>query len=209
MDIIKRYKNKDILWEDVENHKIDKFVWDTFGYKPETNFKIVLTEKGIKIRFIATEEEIKIDNVDINSSVYKDSCVEFFFNPNPEGSANYINLEINARGTVLGQIGPNGAQREFLTEEDIKSLNVKADVNAKNIKDFNNFKPWKVEYIVPFELIKKYYPKFKVENFKVLKCNFYKCGDKTKTPHYGSYFEINYHKPSFHRPEFFGEFIID
>ena len=206
MDVIRRYEN--LLWEEVENHEINKYNWDIEGYRPKVSFKIALIKEGIKIRFIATEKVIRIDNIYNNSSVYKDSCVEFFFNPNPEKSNNYINLEINARGTVLGQIGPNGAERSFLTEDDIKMLNVKADVNERNIKDFNDFIPWTIEYIIPFELINKYYPNFKIENFKVLKCNFYKCGDKTKVPHDGSYFNIDYYKPSFHRPEFFGDFLV-
>lgn len=208
MNIIKRFKENEVVWERLEENIIANFPWDKTGYRPETKFKLVLTEKGLRIKFIGTENQVVIDKTDSNSRVYQDSCVEFFFNPDSKNSDNYINLEINARGTVLGQIGPNGSERSFLTEEDIEMLEVRADVNEINLSDFDNFKPWNIEYIVPFGLISKYYPNFSKENFNLIKCNFYKCGDKTKEAHYGSYFEIVYHKPSFHRPEFFGEFLI-
>ena len=40
------------------------------------------------------------------------------------------------------------------------------------------------------------------------KGNFYKCGDETKTPHYGSWNPIENPTPDFHRPEGFGELVI-
>ncbi|MGL5822726.1 MAG: carbohydrate-binding family 9-like protein, partial [Sarcina sp.] len=52
-------------------------------------------------------------------------------------------------------------------------------------------------------IISKYYPNFDIKNVEYISCNFYKCGDNTFIKHYGTLFYIDYHKPSFHRPEFF------
>ena len=41
-----------------------------------------------------------------------------------------------------------------------------------------------------------------------LQCNFYKCGDKTDTPHFLSWNPVEVASPDFHRPEFFGELIL-
>ncbi|MGL5576839.1 MAG: carbohydrate-binding family 9-like protein [Sarcina sp.] len=208
MNVIKKIKKDKLIWEELKENKIKNYSWDKTGYMPKVSFKLAITNEGIKVKFIATEEELVIDKKESQTKVYQDSCVEFFFNPDSKNSNDYINLEINAIGTVLGQIGPNGIDRDFLTQEDIDMLEIKVDVNENNASKFNNFQPWCVEYLIPFKLIKKYYPKFSKDTFENLKCNFYKCGDKTKEAHYGSYFKIDYHKPSFHRPEFFGDFLI-
>ncbi len=38
--------------------------------------------------------------------------------------------------------------------------------------------------------------------------NFYKCGDETKSEHYGMWNNIDSPKPNFHLPECFGDFIF-
>ncbi len=40
---------------------------------------------------------------------------------------------------------------------------------------------------------------------KRIPANFYKCGDKLRTPHFLSWNKIEIEKPDFHRPDFFGE----
>ena len=42
-----------------------------------------------------------------------------------------------------------------------------------------------------------------------IRANFYKCGDKTAHPHYLSWSPIDTPKPDFHRPDFFGELLLD
>jgi len=37
------------------------------------------------------------------------------------------------------------------------------------------------------------------------RCNFYKCGDKTKIPHYVTWAPIGVSSPDYHRPEYFKE----
>jgi hypothetical protein len=44
---------------------------------------------------------------------------------------------------------------------------------------------------------------------KRMKGNFQKCGDKTKFPHYGSWNRIDTPEPDFHRPEYFGDLILE
>lgn len=43
---------------------------------------------------------------------------------------------------------------------------------------------------------------------KTAKAGFYKCGDETGRPHYGSWQKVETDAPDFHRPEFFESFEI-
>ena len=42
-----------------------------------------------------------------------------------------------------------------------------------------------------------------------MKGNFYKCGDDTKYPHFGCWNEVVWEEPDFHRPECFGDLILE
>ena len=39
--------------------------------------------------------------------------------------------------------------------------------------------------------------------------NFYKCGDETAIPHYGMWNPVGTENADFHRPEYFGDFVIE
>lgn len=191
----------------VETHKINNYPWDTVGYKPEALVKMSYDDEKFYVRFIGTEEIVRVENKDRNSRVYQDSCMEFFLQPDIN-DGRYINFEINAIGTSLVQIGLNGAEREFLVNENMDMLKISSTMTLDNIKDFNGYKKWEMDLEIPFEFIKKYFENFDINNLEKIKCNFYKCGDKTIKPHYGCLFPIDYHKPSFHRPEFFREVLL-
>lgn len=195
-------------WSEVESYPLSYFPWDKTGYRPKTEVKMFYTEQDFRIQFIATEEKVRAVNTVPNSRVYQDSCVELFLQADCENDENYINFEINAIGTTILQIGKNLSERIFLDLNDKDKLNIKTDVLKENISDFDNYKPWKVEFEIPFTLLKKYFPKFNPIKGNKIKCNFYKCGDKTTSSHYACLNNIEYNKPSFHRPEFFKEIIL-
>ncbi len=43
----------------------------------------------------------------------------------------------------------------------------------------------------------------------VIKANVYKCGDDTAVAHYGSWSPVKSNQPDFHRPECFGDMVLD
>ena len=195
--------NKSNNFKNVELYKIENFVWDTTGYKPEAYVQMAYDDNGFNIKLTGTEKEVIAVIKEDNKPVYQDSCLEVFIQPDIGNDQRYFNFEINAIGTSITQIGLDGLEREFLTEKEVESLNIKTDVNLENIKEFNDFKKWSIEFTIPFALVKKYFNRFDIISIDEIKCNFYKCGDRTEHKHYGALFPISYHKPSFHRPEFF------
>lgn len=208
MYLIKNFESyNDLIWEEVEFTTIGNFPWDKEDYKPNVKVQLFHTKEAIHVKFTATEKSLVINSFEHNGSVYKDSCVEFFFAP-IIGDKRYMNFEINAIGKLLLQIGETGAERETLVNEDYSIFNIKTSANKENLAEFNDFKEWTVEYEIPFEFINKFYSDFKLTENYQFKGNFYKCGDKTEIAHYGCWNKIDYHKPSFHRPEFFGDLIL-
>ena len=212
MYVVKKVSETDILngmWDNIESICIDNYPWDENGYKPKAEVKLVYTDDCLFIRFIATEKEPRVEESEFNSSVFQDSCVEAFILPDPSNDDRYFNFEINARGTLLLQLDNKIRNRESLDFINPKYFEIVTDINSSNYKEYNNYKPWKVEYKIPFRFIKTFFENFEVESGRIMKANFTKCGDKTSYKHYGTWAYIENEKPAFHRPQFFKEIVLE
>ncbi|MGL5820827.1 MAG: carbohydrate-binding family 9-like protein, partial [Sarcina sp.] len=124
--------NNEEEWKKSKYLEISNYPWDVENYKPNAMVKFAYTDEGIKIGFKVKEKKLNIEYINFNEPVYKDSCVEAFINFDPKNSDEYINFEMNAIGTLLAQVGPNGAQRRFLEEEDFNNIKIKTDVTIDN-----------------------------------------------------------------------------
>ncbi len=196
-----------IDWEQIPELNVDNFPWDETGYRPKTVAKICYSNKGLHVFLKSYEKNIRAVNNCINDPVCQDSCMEFFFNPNPEKDDRYMNLEMNPIGTFLLGFGKDRHTRGQLKNLNNETFEIKTVVNKENVKCFDeDF--WTLEYIIPFSFMEQYYGILEIKPGKKLKGNVYKCGDKTEIPHYGCWNRINWEKPDFHRPDFFGEFIL-
>ena len=198
-----------IYWDDIQEIKIENYPWDQTGYKPKTSVKLCYTDEELRVRFTSCEKQVRVEVNEFNGPSYKDSCVEFFFLPDHKKDDRYFNFEITAKGNLLLQLGPNGADRHSLDYINPNYFEIKADVTSENYRDFDDFKPWNVEYKIPFEFIKDFFVDFEGKSGHTLKCNFSKCGDKTLTPHYGTWAKIEHYKPAFHKPEYFNEIVFE
>lgn len=210
MYIVKKIDNEtNDVWNLIEGIKVDNFFWDETGYKPETEVKMYYTEEYLKVRFVSHEKEVRVHYTNFNEDVYKDSCVEFFLMPNPEEDKRYINFETSAAGVLLLQIDEKTSDRTYIREINPDIFEMKTSITKENAHEFNDFKPWCVEYKIPFSFVKTYFKDFKGVSGHIMKGNFYKCGDDTLVPHYGSWNKIVNDVPKFHRPEFFGELVLE
>ena len=59
-----------------------------------------------------------------------------------------------------------------------------------------------------FSFLSFFFPDFRAESGAEMRANFYKCGDKTVTPHYLAWNPIHTPAPAFHRPQDFGRLIF-
>ena len=62
---------------------------------------------------------------------------------------------------------------------------------------------WAVEYRVPFALFAQYFGAQTPAPGTQWRGNFYKCGDRTSHPHWGSWAPVDTPEPSFHQPDFY------
>ena len=191
------------IWDDIIPIKIENYPWDETGYRPNTEVKLFYTDDEIRIKFTSCEKEIRINEDNFNGPVWEDSCVEFFFLPMPESDNRYFNFEISAQGTLLLQLDYKPPVRHYLNYINPSYFQITADVTKANFREFDNFKPWTIEYKIPFSFIKDFFKDFEIYSGKVIKGNFTKCGDKTSIPHFGSWVNIKNDTPAFHMPNFF------
>ena len=177
---------------------IESYPWDKTDYKPEATASIKHDCENIYLHLKSKEEYIKATYHNFQDDVYKDSCLEFFCNFTPDKTDSYMNFEANPFGTMLIEFGPKGDRlRDKTVDTRIFDINTKIDMGS-----------WEISYKIPLDFIKKYFPAFELKEGNVIKCNFYKCGDETKIPHWGCWNSIIYPEPKFHSPEFFGSLVI-
>jgi hypothetical protein len=174
---------------------IEERSWPSFPYKPDVQFSIAHTGEHIVLTFKVEEEEVRHVNTAINSSVWEDSCVEFFIGFDDKG---YYNFEFNCIGAALVGFGKDRNNRKLLPETLIKRIQCFTSMEKKA-----SSVEWQMRAIIPVSLF-MYHTVFSLEG-KKCKANFYKCGDKLAQPHFLAWNRIETAEPDFHQPAFFGD----
>lgn len=185
---------------------INNYPWGRPEICPVSFATLNLCDDGILVHLFADEENIRATVTEDNGPVCQDSCLEFFFSPCPAISNAYFNFEINPLGTLYVGFSADGTRK---SSKSIDFSKYKKLFNINVIRD--NFH-WEASYKVPYILIKNYFSDFCSLENSAIKCNFYKCGDKTLYPHYATWNNINsdvVKAPDFHVVDYFGDFKFD
>ncbi|MDR1231979.1 MAG: carbohydrate-binding family 9-like protein [Spirochaetaceae bacterium] len=190
--------------DDIPIAPVDIFPWGNSSakddYRPQT--VAVMTADGAALHvFMKTDErEIRAEECDFSANVYTDSCMELFLLPDPVHSSQYLNWEFNPAGAMYLSLGTGRYDREDIALENYPAFfQVKIRENADG---------WTLEYRIPFDFLRRYFPAFEPRAGQVMRGNFYKCGDKTARPHYGCWSPIDLPKPDFHCSGFFGDLLF-
>ena len=192
---------KDVDWNAVEKAEIKRCLWENNEYCPRAYGKLAyIKDKGFYVKLCAYEQNPKADYLNFYDNVYCDSCLEFFADYSGKREK-YVNFEVNSRGVSLIAFGDDDVDNRECITEYFKSI---PDVKTKIYKD-----RWEVYAFFSLENIERVFPGCKFEKGYEFAGNFYKCGDETEIPHYGSYAEITPEKMRFHRPECFAKFVIE
>ncbi len=188
-------------WNAIPAAPIDSFFWYE-GHTPETTARLVFVEGfGFILRMTCAECDPKAVYTEYNEPVYTDSCLEFFCDW--LGDGRYINMEMNANGTLLSCIGPDRHARTPIADlSDGEIFPVQGEVCDGY---------WTVTAAIPTALLCRILGVDTIPFGKgyTFRGNFYKCGDETPIPHYGMWSPVGTEKPDFHRPEYFGDLIMD
>lgn len=186
----------DINWAEIQEQSITECRWSP-NSAPAAGFKAtLLKDKGLQVLLKSYAAPTRAENTEPDSSVWQDSCLEFFFS---FGEDKYVNLEVNANSALRASIGTERHGRTFLKDMDIPMPYVKAERTDDG---------WQVLFNVSLETIKALWG-CNVSAGDSFRANLYSCGDMTPAPHYASWSPVETEKPDFHRPEYFGLFKVE
>lgn len=195
-------QQQDIDWAQIPVASIDTYRWLDGGYAPVAQAQLVwIPEDGFHLRMTCMESNPKALYEAYNQPVYTDSCLEFFA-AYVDHDPQYMNMEMNARGTLLSCIGPDRHHRTPILDRTGGALpSVVGRITEAD---------WSVTAHIPASLLARVYGMdcFAPSAGYTFRGNFYKCGDETPIPHYGMWNPVGTVQPDFHCPEFFGTLMI-
>lgn len=182
-----------------KTYSVTHYPWDTNGYKPRTEVTLRLEESALQVHFVSWETQLRAVEKAHNAPVYRDSCMEMFLQPDPEGDSRYINFEVNPNGAVYCAVNTPEGESRTLPTETIDSFRPVARIGEDR---------WEVWLTIPAAVLQEVFPGYVHGEDTRIRGNFYKCGDLTAYPHFGCWQPISWPEPDFHRPEFFCDIIL-
>lgn len=182
------------IWEGVSKARIDCVSFSPKAINPMTTVKGVYSDKGLTVLFQSDEKNVLARYKGVNEKPWTDSCVEIFFNPCPTLSDKYFNFELSAGGGLLIGYGEERGNR-LRCDFTLDIFDIETEIKSDG---------WTAKLTIPFSFVLKYAEEF----HNVFSGNFQKCGDETQSPHFVVWNEIKSNIPDFHKPEFFGKFIL-
>ena len=211
--VIRKFSSEEIagedFWEKIEPAKLSERPWKEYEYHPETQARLVMSEKGFHLLMTSCESFLRAEMTENNSPVCTDSCMEFFFAPRPEKSMDYINLEVNPRGVYFCATGGGRHDRVFTDENLNRALNIRTWTESGSLDSVSEPQRWYVRADLPVDYLDTLFGRGDYSSGRVLRGNFYKCGDLTVHPHYCCWSGIGLPSPDYHCPDWFGELVIE
>jgi len=193
------------VWNLIEPLEIKDYLWMDNKYRPVVLVKLCYTENYIFAKFLVNEKKVKAVYKNYGDPVYKDSCVEFFINPFPNHSEDYINIEVNAIGTLLIGAGKD-RNRTLFKKGELGDLQIVSSLDS-SVADTFESESWTLYMKLPIDFFENYYAERFIKERAI--GNFYKCGDETEFEHYGVWNYIHNPEPDFHLQQYFGELIFE
>ena len=117
---------------------------------------------------------------------------------------------VAARSRMEGLKGveEDGSDYESVSDEDGATIQMATTLPKIVEPEIAEPTTWAVEYHVPFALFAKYFGSQTPTPGCEWLGNFYKCGDQTSHPHWGSWAPVDTPRPNFHQPNFYQPLIF-
>jgi len=193
-------------WADVPVVAVDQWSDGSSAHRPRTQAKVVYSDNALLVNFRVTEDRFtRVVHDQHQSLVCQDSCVEFFFQPDPERG--YFNAELSMGGKMLiwHITEPNVSWTELAIPwiEQMQIHVTHPGVRAESTDVIT----WGAAYRIPYAVLENYMGPLDAATpgpGVQWGANFYKCADGSSFPHWGAWSPIIEAPFSFHRPECFG-----
>ena len=194
-------------WAEAEMLELTHFRPEGSDHRPKTAVRLLYDHNGVFGVFRVEDRYIRCRHGSYRDPVYKDSCVEFFVQPNPDKG--YFTFEFNCGGALLcshitDPARTSGGFRAFvnLPEEDGKQVIIYHSMPPLTEPEITEPTVWLLEFFIPFGLLEKYVGPVRNIAGRIWRANFFKCGDETSHPHWSSWTSLP--ERNFHLPEYFG-----
>ncbi len=195
------------IWDEVESIEIKNYMGDRPEHFPRTFAKLKYDSEHLYVIFrVEDDKYIRAIEDQHQGPVWQDSCVEFFFNPGTESSQGYFGMEMNCIGKMLfyHRLNPDVPTRA-LGLADCEKVKILHTLSGKHEEELPGPQTWLVEYAIPLDILTRYATVNPPKAGDIWGANLYKCADECSHPHWLTWSPINFPKPNFHLPEFFGE----
>ena len=191
-----------------EAHIGERFAIEYYRHEgaagPETRGQVIyLPQEGLEVSMWCREENPRAIYHNPNDPVYTDSCMEAFLNCFPDEPAyGYIGLEMNANGASHCSFGTARHTRGYIVGRGLAHPEVMVDR-----VELEGASWWRATCLLRRSLLEALYGRdCTFMPGQTMRGNFYKCGDDTASPHWGSWAPIA--KVDFHVPQLFGDIEI-
>ena len=193
-------------WASVPVLRVAAFHAASKEHRPLTEAKLAYDDLGLHLFFRVRDRFVRAVNTRPQGPVCKDSCVEFFFEP--EGRPGYFNLEINCGGTPLMFFvrypKKEGDARQVtpLTSAQLERLSIRTSLPKFIPIEIRKPLTWWVQATIPFAVLEDFLGPLGPVEGHAWRANFYKIASHTSQPHWGCWSPIE-EVLSFHQPEYF------
>ncbi len=189
------------IFSGLDSNKISNCNWpDQFPYTPEASFKIFHDGANIYLQFEVTEKDLHSKITEDFGEVWTDPCVEMFISPD---SDTYYNFECTCIGKMLAACHTKGKETEKMPLGMLSGIKRIPSLGTGNFELRKGENSWSIIEIIPSASLFNH--DIGSWDGKKMKANFYKCGDNLPNPHFLSWNKIEYPRPNFHLPEYFGD----
>jgi len=171
---------------------------------PETSGQVVyLPGEGLEVSMVCREKNPRAIYYNPNDPVHTDSCMEAFLDCFPDlPQYGYIGLEMNANGASHCSFGTSRHVRNYVLKRGLAHPEVAVERFTKDGADY-----WRATCLLKTSLLEALYERnCDFAPGHRMRGNFYKCGDHTDAPHWGSWAPVE--KVDFHVPHLFGDMIV-
>lgn len=192
-------------WQNIAPLELKNFMGQKPEHFPKTQAKLTYDNQAIYIFFRVEDRYVRAIEKNYHGNVCKDSCVEFFFTPGPDITAGYFNLEVNCGGTMLFhyQTDPD-AEKNAVAISDCRRIKIFHNMPKIVEPEISTPTTWLIQYRLPYDILEKYAKIIKPAPGVIWRANFYKIASWTSHPHWLTWSFVDYPKPKFHAPQFFG-----
>lgn len=197
------------VWQRAETLAVAVVRPESTDHHPRVQARLLHDGTSIFGLFRVEDRYVRSVHTRFQDPVCLDSCVEFFFRPQP-GTA-YFNFEFNAGGTFLcahirdwTRLGKSGfADFTMLGPEAERLVRVHSSLPATVEPEIAEPTVWTLQFALPAALLETYAGPLGRLDGRTWTANFYKCGDETSHPHWLSWAPVpalNFHLPDSFQP---------